>query len=208
MGLVLSGGITRARDAGASSASGDSKPTDYSGFRHAASQRDAAVQRAMRRRVALDQPPDSAPTIISSAAAASGAARSPRERAVDEELDVRPDRALLVDDAKAQPGEARVERARARRRASRAAASSTVSAPVGVGAQQAGDADDHRAAAGDRCAARHARLTPLRPRRCAAGAARGISSCALRRGCPRPRRSSCRSKRPLSAPGPPSSPGA
>ena len=110
---------------------GRSKPCDYSGSGHRTAMKCCVAAAANRRRAgsAARQRADDHEL----ARGRRGRAQVARELAVEEDLDVRPDRALLVDDAELEARIADVESARARRRACDAgafASTATVSAPL------------------------------------------------------------------------------
>ena len=155
-----------------SGASGRSKPRNYSGFCAALATKCCGATAAARtsRRLAPHQPPDSAPTIISSRAAATAPRRSRASAPSTKILMCGRTAPCSSTMRKRKPRIARVERGAARRRASRCAGErqSTRRRAARVRAQQPGDADVHVAAP---ASARTRRVTRTRPRRCAAGAA-------------------------------------
>ena len=205
MGLVLSGGITRARERRRSGAFRGSKPADYIGFTRRARNAAAAPQRWRCARVAGRSAARKAPTIMSSAEPRDGCSSCRASSPSTNILMCGRIASCSSTIRNRSPGKPGVEVAqRLVERRVRWKLRRSPRRPC-------------RSAAGRECGRScAAKRRPGASRLCRSCALDGVDvrqvprqafpAAALRHDCPRPRRSSCRSKRPLSARDPPSLP--
>ena len=204
-GFGLERGITRAHEAGRRFPC-EAKPSDYIGFRSHAPQR-RVLRRDARARVALRSTSGQRADDHELGRAADGPSR---RRASSPSTNI-----LMC--GRIAPCSSTIRKRSPGNLASRSRSASSRVACAGSSrfrrppCTSAGGRGCGRSASGSAMAIvdfAAPRLMRTRWHRHAADGAPGISSFALRRDCPRSRRSSSRSKRPLSALGPPSLPGA